>query len=134
MQLKSSPVAHHEGFTLIELLITVVIIGILAAIAYPSYINSVYKSRRSDAEAALLESANYMERKYTEFNSYDTDNSGNKVTLPAGSGTDYYDIKISAQSDSSFTLQAQPIGAQAGDSCGTLSVTNTGVKQPSNCW
>lgn len=117
-----------KGFTLIELLITVVIIGVLAAIAYPSYIDSVHKSRRSDAEGALLESANYMERKYTELNTY----SG--VSLPAGSDTDYYTISIAAQSASSFTLQAVPTGAQSSDSCGTLTVTNTGLKQPANCW
>ncbi|MBT5967504.1 MAG: prepilin-type N-terminal cleavage/methylation domain-containing protein, partial [Gammaproteobacteria bacterium] len=51
-----------KGFTIIELMITVAIIGILASIAYPSYQESVYKSRRADGKGALLGLANAMER------------------------------------------------------------------------
>jgi prepilin-type N-terminal cleavage/methylation domain-containing protein len=61
---------HHrnkvlqKGFTLIELMIAVVVIAILAAIAYPSYQDSVRKSRRADAKSALMEHAQFMERTY----------------------------------------------------------------------
>ena len=53
------------GFTLTELMITVAIVGILASIAYPSYQDSVRKSRRGDAKAALMENAGFMERYYS---------------------------------------------------------------------
>jgi prepilin-type N-terminal cleavage/methylation domain-containing protein len=59
-----------NGFTLIELMIVVAIIGILASIAYPSYQESILKSRRADAKGALLGFANAMERHFTETNSY----------------------------------------------------------------
>ena len=62
MRIKIRP----RGFTLVELLIVVAIIGILAAIVYPSYQDSVRKSRRADAKAVMAEAAQFMERFYTE--------------------------------------------------------------------
>ena len=59
-----------HGFTLIELMITVVIIGILAAIAYPSYQNYTKQTRRSDAQIALTQAANQQEKFFTECNWY----------------------------------------------------------------
>ena len=61
---------NTKGFTLVELMIAVAIVGILASIAYPSYQDSVRKSRRADAKGALLGFANAMERHFTENNSY----------------------------------------------------------------
>jgi type IV pilus assembly protein PilE len=116
------------GYTLIELMVVVIIIGVLAALAYPSYLNYVQQARRSDAEGALMSAAAFMERKYTENNSYDS------VTIPNEMSTDYYTISLAHQSAQAFTLQAKPIGAQSADSCGTLSVSSTGIKLPSNCW
>ena len=55
-----------QGFTLIELMITVAVVGILAAIAYPSYNEHVRKTRRADARAVLLVSAQWMERLHRE--------------------------------------------------------------------
>ena len=59
-----------HGFTLIELMVTVVIIGILAAIAYPSYQNYTKQTRRSDAQIALTQAANQQEKFFTECNWY----------------------------------------------------------------
>lgn len=119
----------QKAFTLIELMVTVAIVGILAAIAYPSYQNSVIKSRRADAEGILLGLANALERKFTESNSY------TGYTLPT-SATAYYTISLSQQTTSAYTLSAAPKASQTSDSCGTLTLTHTGVKgaDTSGCW
>src|SRR5690554_7773304 len=60
----------EKGFTLLELMIVVAVVGILAAIAYPSYMDSVRKSNRADAKAALNDAAQQMQRCYTLNSSY----------------------------------------------------------------
>lgn len=120
---------HSHGFTLIEVMIVVAVIGLLAAIAYPSYQDSVRKTRRSDAKAVLSELAQFMERTYTENNSFKP--GGNNPTLPyvespIDGSQKYYDIAISASTTSSFTLQATPKGPQAGD--GVLTLSSTGAR------
>ena len=136
----------QQGFTLIELMITVGIVGILAGIAYPSYQDSVMKSRRADVKGVLLGLANAMERHFTETNSYEeaavaAANTGNPgiYTIPDETAT-YYTVTISAATDSSYTLSAAPTGAQNNDICGTLTLSHTGVKtnsaglSQSACW
>ena len=59
------------GFTLIELLVVIAIVGILAAIAYPSYQEHVHRSHRADAQRALLEASQYMQRFYAANMAYD---------------------------------------------------------------
>jgi type IV pilus assembly protein PilE len=138
-------VKKKKGFTLIELMITVAIVGILAGIAYPSYVNQVKKSRRSDATVALLGLANAMERRYTETNSYcdaggagganicgapgDNDTGSPSIyptQSPIDGATKYYDLTIDDADDNSYTLTATPINAQASD--GLLQLTHTGVR------
>ena len=63
---------RQRGFTLMEVMITVAIIGILAAIAFPSYQDSMRKSRRTDGKNALSQAAANMERYYSENNGYCT--------------------------------------------------------------
>ncbi|NOT10422.1 MAG: type IV pilin protein [Methylococcaceae bacterium] len=144
------------GFTLIELMIVVAIVGILAAIAYPSYQDSVMKSRRADVKGVILGLANAMERHFTEFNNYcDAAAGGTAVancdtatedtgtpsiyTIPTETTT-YYTVTISAATANSYTLSAEPTGGQANDKCGTLTLTDTGVKNnseglsQSECW
>jgi type IV pilus assembly protein PilE len=113
----------QKAFTLIELMVTVAIVGILASIAYPSYQDSVRKSRREDAKGVLLGLANAMERRFTEANSY---------TGVTPTSTSYYTISITADANS-YTLSAVPVST---DTCGTLTLTHTGVKMPSTagCW
>ncbi len=123
-------------------MIVVVIIAILVAITYPSYTKQVQKTRRHKAEACLMELAQYMERFYTTNLKYHQDSSGNAVTLP---GTDcrnelsgFYTFGFSGTpTATTFTIQAVPAGAQAGDACGTLTINQTGRKTPANtpgCW
>jgi type IV pilus assembly protein PilE len=145
-----------QGFTLIELVVVVAIIGILAAIAYPSYQDSVRKSRRADAKSALLQAGQWMERYYTVNNRYNQDQAGNPVTSttagiqsfpnsgltqsPIEGATKYYNISlttdctVAAVAANAFTLSACPISGtdQANDKCKTLTLTNTGAKGVTN--
>lgn len=132
----TSPYYRDRGFTLIELMIVVAIIGILAAIAYPSYQNSVDKSRRTDGKSALSGLASAMERFYTTNSTYEGAASGGLDTgapaiypdeAPLDSSDKFYDLTIAAADASSFTLRASPKNAQAGD--GFLELTSTGIRR-----
>ena len=124
---------HQKGFSLIELMIVVVIIAILSTIAYPSYQDNLTRARRADAQAVLMEAAQFMERFYTENNRYDQDTGGTAVAIPAqlaesprDSGTKFYDIVVQAADQSTYTLRATPKNGQAGD--GFMEITNTFAK------
>lgn len=137
------------GFTLIEVMIVVAIVGILAAVAYPSYQEHVRKAKRADAQAALMELSQFMERHYTSNGRYlKTD--GDAPDLPFGEapkdgGSKSYDLAFEAGSPTanSYVLEAIPTGSMANDSCGTLTLSNTGAKglkdqeagtTTSDCW
>jgi len=120
-----------SGFTLVEVMIVVAILAIVLAIALPSYEASIRKSKRTDAQKDLMDFAGFAERIYTQDNSYAA------VTLPAN--TDYYTYSFPvAVTATSWTIRAAPIGDQANDKCGTMDLTNTGLRTYSGtevgCW
>jgi type IV pilus assembly protein PilE len=124
---------RQPGFTLIELMITVAIIGILSAIAYPSYTQYVLRANRAEARGILLESVQFLERNYTTANRYDKDSGGVAITLPyltsPKTGTKKYDITPAwgAVPSQTFTLSATPTGVMSSDACGTYTLDNMGV-------
>ncbi|MBO2693025.1 type IV pilin protein [Shewanella algae] len=125
------------GFTLIEAMITVVIIGILAAIAYPSYVQYIAKSTRAEAHAALMRLANLQEQYYLDNRTYATDMT--KLGLNASPFiTENGHYSIASTGTGSFTLTATAQGVQASrdSKCKTLTLTDAGVKggASAECW
>lgn len=126
---------RHRGVTLLELIVVVAIIGLLAAIAYPSYNEHVKKTRRADAAGALMGLASALERQYTTKFTYKGNAVGNADTgtpaiyasqVPVDGGTKSYYLQIVAADDSHFIIRAIPTGPQVGD--GFLQLSSTGER------
>ncbi len=113
------------GFTLIELMVAVMIVGILASIAYPAYQEHVFKTRRAAGKACLLEAGQYMERYYTTKMTYAMPP---ESSLPTCSNdvSSFYILDFGTPGATTYDLTATPTGAQANDKCGTLTLNQAG--------
>ena len=127
----------YRGFSLIELLIVVVVIGILASIAVPSYQNYVRRSNRSDTLAILLKMQLQQEKWRANNSTYSSDAS----VLGAPANSDHYTYTVTNAAASTYTLVAtakstsqQAKDRQQGTLCTPLTLTQSNVKSPSVCW
>lgn len=130
-----SALAKHGGFTLIELMVAIAIIGILASIALPNYLEYVKKGRRAAAQSHLMDVAQRQQQYLLDARSYAADLSTLNVTTPSDVSP-YYTITIEAADATppTFKVTATPVSgsAQAGDP--TLTLDNAGVKTPADKW
>lgn len=137
---------NQRGVTLIELMIVMVVIGILAAIAIPSYRRYMVRANRTDAKTALMQTAQALERCYTNSvpYAYNSATCAAAVVLPFAVPSGFYVIAaggggIAAQT---YTLTATPQGTQAAEDpqCAVFTLTQTGAQTVSgtlpaqDCW
>lgn len=143
----------NRGFTLVELMITVAIVGILAAVAFPSYTSYIAKGRRADARVQLASAQQWIEKFYSESYDYAQNTAGGASTTAfnaqpfstsprSGDGAAVYTLTLTvgASPATTYTLSATPVatGPMANDSCGALTLSNTGRRGAGasvlTCW
>jgi len=126
-----------KGMTLIELMIVIAVIVILGMIAYPTYTSYLQKSRRAEAKAILMD-LQLAEERYRASNvSYAVTLGSLTLTSNPASNT-YYSFSVESASSSGYTLQAYGTGSSQstdkGGTCATLTLNQSDVKNPADCW
>ena len=124
-----------RGFTLVELMIALAVVGILATVAYPSYVNQLRQSRRTDAKVALLDLAARQERFFSVNNVYASTpaqlgyaGAAFPIDVLSGSSAYYRLSTVVGTGATSFTATAAPVGAQGSDACGSYAIDHLGVQ------
>lgn len=130
---------YMQGVTLMELMIVVVVLGILTAIAYPSYRQYVAKAKRNEAKACLLQIATMQERFYLQNNTYTADMTNlGFPSSPFVTDSNSYNCAIAAASPATFSATATYLNADAeAGKCATFSIDGRGLKTSTpyaDCW
>ena len=129
---------RSRGVTLIELLVVMLVIGILGAIAFPSYQNYVMRTHRAAARACISEAAQFMERYYTTNLTYVGANIQLGCETEGNLDTKYLISLSPAATQRTYRIVAAPQGAQRerDSQCGTLSLNQAGTRTPAadGCW
>lgn len=128
-----------RGFTLTELIVVMVVSAILAAVALPTYLGHVRKTRRAAAQDALLDAASREEQFFLNNKTYTVAIGSSGLNRSTSTEGGYYTLSVDAASSACpiatcYALRATPQGSQAADSCGALTLNSNGVKGPSGCW
>ena len=126
----SKSISKHQGFTLIEMMIVVAIIGVLAAIAYPSYQQYVIKTKRTDMMSEMQNIASEIESRKLAPGRYSAISAGVKTDFAIAyprQGTQLYDVTITDPLVAKWTMTATPKSGQMA-SDGTLSLNYQNIK------
>jgi type IV pilus assembly protein PilE len=144
----------QHGFSLIELMIALVVIGILAGVGYPSYVEYTNRGKRAEGKSALMRAAQQMERYYSLNNCYPSNTAtcgsagASAAALTAArinsisgdsAASSAYNITVTTNAQD-FTLTATPVANFNDTKCGVLTLTNTGAKGKTgteslqSCW
>jgi type IV pilus assembly protein PilE len=129
--------SRARGFTLIELIVVMVIAAILAAIAIPNYSAYVVRSNRSAAQTFISDVASRQAQFFLDRRTYATTVAALNMTVPNEVAQRYtVAIDVQAGPPLTYTVTATPIGPQAGDSCGAMTINQAGGKTAAGtrCW
>ncbi len=121
-------IKHIKAFTLLELLIALLIIGILATLAYPTYTHLQYRAHRTDGQIALLTTAGYLEHYFNTYNTYLGANMS-EINVPKMSPKGFYQINLPEDqlTPTAYVITATPQKTQQNDKqCGVLAINNLG--------